>query len=295
MDGETLAQRLLQLRQQHWGELITQPTLGRLLGVKAPTISSWERAEAVPPQERLVTYATLFASRRSLDTGRLLHADELSETERGERDTLLRDLGALRQQGLGRTDTGDPDPLLFDGEAPIRIICGRLDDPPKTARGSLPNYMVMSAYADLDALVELYGHIRARNPHADVRHKLAQRLEGHDLHAHLVLLGNLAWQQTDLRHLLSAFPVQEVEDDRVHDGEVFELSASKERFLPTFADPESARRVIEDVGLIARTTNPVDSAFTLTVCSGVYTRGVYGAVRSLTDVSVRAANAGVHQ
>jgi hypothetical protein len=48
--------------------------------------------------------------------------------------------------------------------------------------------------------------------------------------------------------------------------------------------------VVEDVGLFLRTANPHYSTRTLTVCSGVFTRGVYGAVRCLTDRGLRGEN-----
>jgi hypothetical protein len=46
----------------------------------------------------------------------------------------------------------------------------------------------------------------------------------------------------------------------------------------------------EDVGLLARVPNPLNSSRTLTICNGVHSRGVYGAVRSLTDTHLRDAN-----
>jgi transcriptional regulator with XRE-family HTH domain len=294
VDAESLSHRLLLLRQRRWDEPITQPVLGSLLGVKAPTISSWERGEAVPPHDRIVSYATLFASRRSLDAGGLLDEADLTDAEQAERAALLADLTQLRQRALEPRETTapDPDPLRFADGAPIRIICGKLDAPPKTAGGHRWNYMALSAYADLDALLELHGHLRARNPDSDVRYKLAGRVEGHDLRAHLVLLGNLALMQTDLRHLMPRLPVSQVVDESAApDGEVFELASSGERFGPVFTGEGEERRVVGDVGLVARMPSPVDATRTLTVFSGVYTRGVYGAVRCLTDREIGPANA----
>ena len=45
-----------------------------------------------------------------------------------------------------------------------------------------------------------------------------------------------------------------------------------------------------DVGYIARLRHPFKRNRTLTICSGIHTRGVYGAVRCLTDASVRDEN-----
>jgi transcriptional regulator with XRE-family HTH domain len=293
MDQDTLAHRLRLLRQRQGERLLTQPALGAILGVKAPTISSWENTDnpTVPPQERLAAYAALFASPRALREGRMPADAELTETERTQRDALLRELTDLRQRAMVHEPSPSADPWRFPDGAPVRIICGKLPEPPRTARGSRWNYMALSAFADLDAMVELFGHVRAANPASDVRVELAGRLEGKDLGAHLVLLGNLAQQQTDLRALLPQLPVRQVVDAGVEDGEVFELVADGHRFRPGFAGEEPERRVVEDIGLLARTPSPVDGTRTLTICSGTFTRGVYGAVRTLTDRVLHAANA----
>ena len=47
---------------------------------------------------------------------------------------------------------------------------------------------------------------------------------------------------------------------------------------------------MEDVGLLARVPNPNNSLTTLTICSGVFAAGVYGAVRTLTDDTLRKQN-----
>ena len=52
----------------------------------------------------------------------------------------------------------------------------------------------------------------------------------------------------------------------------------------------STLMLAEDVGLLARVPNPLNSSRTLTICNGIHSRGVYGAVRSLTDAQLREAN-----
>ena len=42
--------------------------------------------------------------------------------------------------------------------------------------------------------------------------------------------------------------------------------------------------------MIVRLPNPFNGRRTLTMCNGIHSRGVYGAVRSLTDRAVREAN-----
>ena len=46
----------------------------------------------------------------------------------------------------------------------------------------------------------------------------------------------------------------------------------------------------EDVGLLVRVPNPLNASRTLTICNGIHSRGVYGAVRALTDAQLRDAN-----
>lgn len=291
IDAVTLHSRLLDLRQQHAGGALTQTGLGRLLGVEAPTISSWERGKAVPPVERIEGYATLFGATRSLTEGRLLEREELTHAEVAARMALFEELIGLREQAVTGV-AGSADPMAFADDAAVRILCGKLDEPPKSAHGHRWNYMALSAYADLDALTQLYGHVRAHNPHVKVRYTLAGRLEGRDLQSHLVILGNIAMAQTDLRHLIPRLPVHQVSDeDRAPDGEVFEIRETGERLSPSFAGDGEDRRVVEDIGLIARMPSPVDAARTLTIFSGVYTRGVFGAVRCLSDWGMGTANA----
>jgi hypothetical protein len=119
---------------------------------------------------------------------------------------------------------------------------------------------------------------------------LAPRLESDDLQSHLVLLGNMAVNQaTRLIAEQVGLPVRRVETPEISDGEVFEVDGDPVKHLgPIFADDPP--RLVEDVGLFARTANPANVSRTLTICSGVFTRGVYGAVRCFTDSPARFDN-----
>jgi hypothetical protein len=162
-------------------------------------------------------------------------------------------------------------------------VCGHLDDmshPYASPRNV--NFTQLLTFADLDALFELWGHLWRRNPTCDIRLlRTDQLLNSDDLGSHLVLLGgngfNPAVQQivsmTDL-------PLRQATDQKlVADGDVFVLGNESDRFLPKTTDELG---LVEDVGLLARLRNPYNSARTLTLCSGVFSRGVYGAVRALT-------------
>jgi hypothetical protein len=77
-------------------------------------------------------------------------------------------------------------------------------------------------------------------------------------------------------------------------GEIFAVGhgAAERRFLPVWskANGEPSPELEEDVGLLARVPNPFNSSKTLTLCNGIHSRGVLGAVRTLTDARIREAN-----
>lgn len=286
--SRALAARLRGLREQ-WG--LTQPQLASALGVGPSIVSMWEkeRAPRIPPVARLEGYAAIFATERSLsgELLRILPEEQLTENEQGRRSTLTKELGDLRAAAVRAGEPPASSPALgrfwrFTDGGPVRIICGRLPRQirPEFARGSDHNYIQLAAYADLDALVELFGHIRATNAESDVRFELAPRIESDDLPAHLVLLGGRAYNQVPIG-LTSQIdlPIRQVSVDEIEDGEIFEVDG--ERYYPKFS--EDGQLVTQDVGLLARIPNPFDPTRTLTMCSGVFTRGVYGAVRCMTD------------
>ena len=67
------------------------------------------------------------------------------------------------------------------------------------------------------------------------------------------------------------------------------MDDEEREFWPKWKNNEP-KALAEDVGLLARVPNPLNSSRTLTICNGVHSRGVYGAVRSLTDTHLRDAN-----
>ena len=291
-DPAALARRLRQLRDSRWPDRrFTQQHVAGALGVALSSISSWEntRVVKIPPPNRLADYALLFATARSFerDRLRLLPPDSLTADERRERDELAAELEELRLASMGGAAKATSSSWRFDDGGPVRIVCGLNPDRPDNASARHPNYMQLAAYADLDSLVELFGHVRSQNPDADVRFDLADRLEPDDIKAHLVVLGGLN-RLTGWAAGMVELPVEQIDDPDIANGEVFRLTSNPERvFRPRFA-PNG--EVIEDVGLFYRAQNPFNTARTLTLCSGVFTRGVYGAVRILTDLGLREKN-----
>lgn len=293
-----LARRLRELRERQWpGVRITQGMLAEALGGSTPLVSGWESTTntSVPPAGRLLAYATVFATRRSVQEGQVhvLPEQELTDDERAARDALHRELLDLRTAALGQAapaaGSKHHGTWYFPDTNPIRVVCGQLSGLEHEYTDRLnPNYTELLRYADLDALVELLGHVRMENPSSDVRHRLAEALRPDDLVRHLVLIGGVylnpasRWIGAQIN-----LPVQQVTVPEVKDGEVFVVDG--ERFMPEVSD-DPALGLVEDVGLFVRMRNPNNSATTLTICNGVFSRGVLGAVRVLTDAQLRDQN-----
>lgn len=296
-----LASRLRQLRQQ--SPRLTQDKLARAFSDEqslAPaTVSSWEslKSPKLPPVERIRAYARFFATPRSVQgKPRLFALNELSQDERKTYDRLESDLMRLRNAASG--DTPEEEPVftrswLFGDGGRVTFVCALLPEDVIGAFGDPqnPNYTELQAYADIDALVELFGHIRSENPAATVHFKTPDEVERDDLTGHLILLGGVVWNEiTERLSAMAKLPVKQV-DRGLESGEVFvAMQDGKEReFWPQWVSPDK-KNLTEDVGLLARVPNPLNVSRTLTICNGIHSRGVYGAVRSLTDKALRDSN-----
>ncbi|HSK54382.1 MAG TPA: helix-turn-helix transcriptional regulator [Jiangellales bacterium] len=298
-----LARRLHGLRTRQWPRhRVTQRVLADALGgLSTSTISSYENGSIVPPDERLHDYATFFATPRSFTEGGpgLLPEDGLSEAERVQRKELYEELLSLRgtdgtEQQVGSASGAARRTWRFPDRVPVRVICGDLPEKDRSplAHPSSLNYTELRSFADLDALVELFGHLRMENPHSDVRYRRSgnlERLVADDISGHLVLLGADWNEATEWVVLRQDLPVSQVRDPAVGDGLVFEVTegGKEQRFLPVVSQRLG---LVEDVGLIYRMPNPHNTAYSLTIVSGVYSRGVLGAVRCLTDARLRDRN-----
>jgi transcriptional regulator with XRE-family HTH domain len=315
--ARALAVRLRKLRQTSWPDIkITQAhlaeALGELKSASVPLISSWERASdpALPPTDRLSAYATFFSTRRSVEQQpfRVLADDELTEDELAGRDRLLAELLGLREAVLAagsrspRVLPGDSivgrGPWHFPGDAPVVIVCAEL---PNKLRKDLPfageddpDHIEISRLTDLDALFELHGHIRAVNPDLQVEYRGANNLRRDDSTAHLVLLGGVDWNNAtrDVMRLTDVPVTQHSDDDDPNRG-CFKVTGEgqEKSFVPRFEDRGDERILVEDVGHFFRAPNPLNLERTVTVCNGMYSRGVFGAVRALTDKKFRERNA----
>ena len=294
-----LARRLRTLRKQTWPDCpLTQTQLARLLGVRsAALISSWENEQrpVTPPANHLETYALIFATERSIENNqfRVLNLTELTPTERSNRDLLLHELTSLRTEGTAEPRS-DPGLWQFPANEDIMIVCAQL--PYKNIPFSDPrdpDYAQLADFADIDALMELYGHLRATNPDNKVRFRTANELRPNDYTAHLVLLGGVDWNEaTRDMFMRIGLPVgqQERSDDDDH-GEFWVGEDDQRRsFKPTLVQAHDRWTLCEDVAFIYRGPSPYNQKRTVTSLNGMFGRGTYGAVRALTDRRFRDRN-----
>jgi hypothetical protein len=326
-----LGQLLRQLRE---GRGLTQRQLGDLLGegraLSPALISSWESGKALPPDRWLEAYARKLSGSGDAAGG----ADPAGG--------LLSRLTALRAGATAADDTAVPSRtgLLggrfwhFPDGRPIRIVSTPMYrdvvDTIPYANPFHPNYIESLRNADMDATIELLGHIRAENPNSDVRFLTRRTVDRDDLTAHLVLLGGgdtlgdpalpprepspLAWlvRRLDLPLYTQVPPGGDEEYDLEFvvtlddDGEPVYRGRHREVHRPTFLQVDGHRVEVDgdgnpvgrggypqleyDVGLLLRRPNPLNLSATVTLCSGVFSRGTYGVVRSLTDVQLRRTN-----
>ncbi|WP_406691644.1 helix-turn-helix transcriptional regulator [Saccharopolyspora sp. ID03-671] len=276
-----LGVRLRELRESRG---MTQLRLGRALGVAVSSISSWESGAKTPPLTRLADYATYFAAGAVTDG--VPPENALTGEQREERLRLKQELDRMRaaDEEPGEAEARQ-DFWHFPDGGPVRIVTGGLTEKHWSPLGtpSEPNFLSLARCADLDAAVELFGHVRAANPRSQAEIRL-EHLGDDDLRAHLVFLGSGATNPW-VEWLTADWPVRQVPDDDVVDGSVFEIDGER-RLRPSFRGDQ----LVEDVGLLARIPNPNNLRRTLTFCSGVFTRGGFGAVRCLTDPELRDRN-----
>jgi hypothetical protein len=305
-----LSARLRALRQQTWpGRVITQAQLAAAFqaerSTSVPLISSWESSISPkpPPLQRLEAYARLFATERSIQNGvvRLLPVDELTDAERSRYDELLIELTALvpaynAESHAGSTPQKAPAGLChFPDGYDILIVCARLPDEVTRMMGSYtnptdPDYVALYTYADPDALVELFGHLRALNPTSSVTFKTIDKLEYDDYVKHLFLLGGVDYNHlTRVLFTRLGLPVRQVTRLGTEDEpSYFEATDGgvARKFAPVLRDGV----LLEDVAHFYRGANPFNAERKVTICNGMFGRGTHGVVRALTDGGFRDRN-----
>ncbi len=301
-----LARRLRELRTVSWpGVQVTQAHLATAFGVSVPSISSWETGDGTPTPHRIEAYARFFATRRSMDGDPHLVTDFDSDEQQAYND-LLEALTEMRgavtvsvvpSQYSVAPNTAPPGDSYwhFADGAPVTIVCAQLPDrvygDESYTRRDSPDFVELSNYADIDALVELYGHVRAANPVAQVTFRPAPTIKPDHLTTHLVLLGGVDWNKWTHEVLrVLRVPVTQTTRDTEKVGGHF--VADGRSFGPSLQGDSGQQTLLEDVAHFVRGPNPFNQRRTVTLCNGMYARGVYGAVRALTDARFRDRNAG---
>jgi len=294
-----LARALRDLRESTWSNQdVTQAQLAKALSsegrVAAATLSSWESTTnpKTPSAARISAYARFFCTERSLEgEPHLISEDQLTEAELDqfrEMESRLLTLLYPENRKVRRS---------FQFEVgPVIVICPTA---PEDFQGPLaneqhPNFTKLRQYGDLDALIELYGHLRAENPSLDVFHRTTTDVMADDFSSHVILLGGTGWNKvaTRFQRATSQVPIEQASVDDYASGEIFSIRTSEgdQAFYPEYEDLGDGKELITDIGYLARLRNPFQHSRTLTICNGILSRGVFGAVRCLTDVRVREAN-----
>ncbi len=298
-----LAERLRDLREREYGQF-TQKQLARALGgaesLSIATISQWEKPGSgrLPPPNRLEAYARLFCTGRSFTSGapRLLREGELSEQERERHAELHAELLALRERALETQAATSPEAVTghggsiwrFPDGAAVSIVCSAAPDPPPYAYPDHLNYSKYARHADLDALIEVFGQLSLDNPASMLRILLPEELVGDFALNHLVIIGGAAVYKT-APYFAQDIPLPEAQEILDTDTHLFRCTVGDEvRELRSARDEKGV--LVQDVGVIARGPNPVLPERTVTVLSGITSRGVHGATLCFTDPHVRDAN-----
>jgi transcriptional regulator with XRE-family HTH domain len=294
-----LAERLRALRE---GERLTQKQLARVLGgseaLSIATISLWEKASSgrLPPVQRLEVYSRLFCTSRSFqgDRPRLLRSSELTEQEQVRATELYDELVALRERAQSTNvtapTTGARSAIWhFPELSAVSIVCSSAVEPPPYSMPSHLNYSRYAGYADLDAWVEVFGQVRADNPGRMIRILSTEQL-AHDFALnHLIVVGGAASDAASLFAQDIPLPVAEEIPGTDPVTHLFrcDVGGKRREFTST---RDEAGTLVQDVGLIARGPHPIIPGGTVTLLSGITSRGVHGAALCFIDSHVRDTN-----
>lgn len=301
-----VADRLRDLRENAPVQL-TQSALGQAFGdaenaVSTSAVSTWENPGSgrLVPVSRLDAYARLFCTPRSFEgQPHLLELNELTDDEHKRYLELKKELLSLRAVAVGQHGGslgGAQSMWHFPDGAQITLVCSRLepDRRPLSSDPDYLNYVRWSDLADLDALIEIYGAVRAYNPpDTPVVIMAAQDLRQRDVANHLVLIGGMIWSTVEpWFSRIFPLPIQ-FRDPGLGQRDTIVV---RDRDDPGAAEQEFECKLdengglVEDVGVFCRGQNPQASRRTVTICGGITTRGVRGAARCFIDPGMRERN-----
>jgi transcriptional regulator with XRE-family HTH domain len=294
-----LAERLRALREQ---EHLTQKQLARVLGgpesLSIATVSLWEKpgSDRLPPPPRLEAYARLFCTSRSFESGRLrlLSPGELTEQERERETELYDELIVLRERAqstpVPAAAKGQRSTLWhFADPIAVSIVCSDALEPPAYAQESHLNYSRFARYADLDALITVYGQAKSDNPARMIRILPTGRLSQDFALNHVILIGGAASDAASLFTQDIPLPTAEEIPGTNPATHLFRCTVGEEtrEFRSVWDDDGN---LVQDVGLIARGQHLIVPGGTVTLLSGITSRGVHGAALCFIDSHVRDTN-----
>jgi hypothetical protein len=241
----------------------------------------------------------LFCSKRSFASAtlRLLSDDELTEPEQKREAELYHELLTLRERV--HTAEGSASPAAQpgqhtssiwrfpDGEA-VSIVCSEAPDPPAYANLSHLNYSRYARHIHLDTLIDIFGQVRADNPTSMIRILAPEELTQDFGLNHLVIIGDAALYYI-APYFAPDIPLPQAAAVLNGENHFFNCQVNGEsRKFTSSRDDDGA--LVEDVGLIARGPHPYVHRRTVTVISGITSRGVHGAAMCFTDSHVRVTN-----
>jgi hypothetical protein len=317
-----LAERLRELREREFGSL-TQKQLATALGgsesLSTATVSLWEKpgSDRLPPPARLAAYARLFCTSRSFASGvpRLLRDDDLTEQERTREAELYQQLMDLRE----RAQSTDIASLVseqrssiwyFPGDKKtITIVCSEASEPPPYAEPSHLNYTRHASFADLDALITIYGQLRADNPMNTIQIASPDDLDNKATLNDLVLIGGMAVARATSSDINVAEATNPGADtagqgvrrlvpkniplpvaEQIPDSNTHRFRCNIRDEQREFESLRDNGVLVEDVGLFARGPHPYYSGRTVTMLNGITSRGVHGAALCFIDEELREKN-----
>lgn len=300
-----LASRLRELRESSFEVRVTQDQLAAALGESKPlssaAISTWENGEIDkrPTETRIIQYALVFSTPGSLDPAPHTPTEsKLDKTARARFNELREELLELREgaEHEARRERSEPSSLdtnaiwQHDRAEKLFVVAPEL---PVSKRADFagrdsPNYVRLARYADLDAFFEMYLALTRMGYH-NLSHRSAGE-GGIGSARNLVLIGGPSWNviTRGFMHLLRLPITQRLEPSGEPD--FFTTSDGTPARPTVLGQGTNQEQVVEDVGLFVRATNPNDPDTDVTICSGVFTHGVLGAVRAFTNPHVAVEN-----
>lgn len=300
-----LASRLRELRESAFEVRVTQDQLATALGESKPlssaAISTWENGESDkrPTETRIIQYALVFSSPQSLEPSpHTPNESKLDETAQARFRELRDELLGLREGAEieARRERAEPSgvdasPIWHhDRTEKLYVVAPEL---PAAVRSDFagrhsPNYVRLARYGDLDAFFEMFNALTRMGYH-NLSHRSANE-GGIGSARNLVLIGGPSWNgiTRGFMHLLRLPITQRLEPSGEPD--FFTKSDGTPARPTVLGQGTSEEQVVEDVGLFVRGTNPNSPDTDVTICSGVFTHGVLGAVRAFTNTHVAGEN-----